>query len=90
MHCVEEEMGRERQERNGPRLIDIDLIAYGDLALTSRDLTVPHPRFADRAFVLAPLVELEPDWRDPLSGATASELLAALGNATRIRQLGPI
>ena len=90
MHRVESEMGRERQERNGPRAIDIDLIAYGALALSSRDLTVPHPRFAGRAFVLAPLAELDPDWRDPLSGATASELLAALENPTRIRKLGPL
>lgn len=90
MHLVEEEMGRERQERNGPRPIDIDLVAYGSLVLTSSDLSLPHPRFAERAFVLAPIVEIEPDWRDPRSGATASELLARLENPTRIQKLGPL
>src|SRR5690606_13788489 len=89
MHRVETEMGRERQERNGPRLIDIDLVGDGSLQLDARDLTMPHPRFAERAFVLAPLAEPEPGWRDPRSGATASELLAALDNPTQIRKLGP-
>ena len=90
MHRLETEMGRERRERDEPRPIDVDLIAYGPLVLTSRDLTVPHPRFAARTFVLVPIVEIDPVWRDPVTGATASDLLAAIEVPTQVRKLGPL
>lgn len=88
MHRIEGEMGRERRDRNGPRTIDIDLIAYGELVLTSRELTVPHPRFAERSFVLAPLAEIAPQWRDPVSGRVVTALLPDLREPTRIQRLG--
>lgn len=63
---VEWEMGRARRERWGPRTIDIDLLTYGREHLDEPGLTVPHPRMHERGFVLAPLLELEPD--PPLPG----------------------
>lgn len=61
--CFETEsgLGRERSERWGPRTIDIDLLAYGDREIDEPGLTVPHPRMHERAFVLVPLLELDPD-----------------------------
>ncbi|MDE6496395.1 MAG: 2-amino-4-hydroxy-6-hydroxymethyldihydropteridine diphosphokinase [Duncaniella sp.] len=59
------------------RSIDIDLIAVGETVIESAELTLPHPRMRDRRFVLLPMVSLEPSWRDPLSGKSAAELLAA-------------
>jgi 2-amino-4-hydroxy-6-hydroxymethyldihydropteridine diphosphokinase len=58
---LEVELGREPGERWGPRVIDIDLIAYGDVALKTERLTLPHPELFNRAFVLAPLAEIAPD-----------------------------
>jgi 2-amino-4-hydroxy-6-hydroxymethyldihydropteridine diphosphokinase len=62
---IEHRFGRDRwQERRwGPRTLDIDLIAYDDLTLDTPDLTLPHPRAFERAFVLLPLAEIAPDWR---------------------------
>jgi 2-amino-4-hydroxy-6-hydroxymethyldihydropteridine diphosphokinase len=62
---IEEEMGRARTERWGPRVIDIDLLTFDERAIDEPDLTVPHPRMHERGFVLAPLLELEPDPRLP-------------------------
>lgn len=59
------------------RAIDIDLIAVGETVIESAELTLPHPRMRDRRFVLLPMASLEPLWRDPLSGKSAAELLAA-------------
>ena len=58
MHSVEDELGRIRTIRNGPRTIDLDLISYGDLELSEPELTLPHPRAAERDFVTIPLKEL--------------------------------
>ena len=57
MHAIEDDMGRVRIERNGPRNIDLDLIEFGDLTLDEPDLTLPHPRAAQREFVMEPLRE---------------------------------
>jgi 2-amino-4-hydroxy-6-hydroxymethyldihydropteridine diphosphokinase len=62
---VERALGREREERWGPRTIDIDLLLFGDQQLDVPLLTVPHPRMSSRAFVLLPLLELDPDARLP-------------------------
>lgn len=58
MHAIEDELGRVRTVRNGPRTIDIDLIDFGGIRLDSPELTLPHPRAAERDFVLKPLAEL--------------------------------
>ncbi|WP_406854069.1 2-amino-4-hydroxy-6-hydroxymethyldihydropteridine diphosphokinase [Alsobacter sp. KACC 23698] len=59
--AVERDMGRIRAERWGPRLIDIDILAYEGAALAAPNLTLPHPRLLERAFVLVPLAEIAPD-----------------------------
>jgi 2-amino-4-hydroxy-6-hydroxymethyldihydropteridine diphosphokinase len=73
---VEREMGRVRAELNGPRLIDIDILLYGDQQVSAPGLEIPHPRMSERRFVLEPLAELAPAVRHPLTGKTAREMLA--------------
>ncbi|MGH2497260.1 MAG: GTP cyclohydrolase MptA [Ktedonobacteraceae bacterium] len=73
---IEKTLGREATFRNGPRLIDIDIIFYDNLHIKQDDLTIPHPRMAERAFVLVPLAEIAPDRIDPVSGKSAQQLLA--------------
>ena len=75
---VEHDLGRRPTVRYGPRVIDIDILLYDDAVVTSPDLTIPHPRLAERAFVLAPLAELAPDLLVPTLGRTVAALWAAL------------
>jgi len=73
---IEARQGRERPHRNAPRTLDLDLLLYDDIALTSPALTLPHPRMHERAFVLRPLLELDPRAEVPGHGA-ARDLLRA-------------
>lgn len=73
--AIEASLGRQVTFRNGPRPIDIDILFYDDLNITQSDISVPHPRMAERAFVLVPLAEIAPDKIDPRSGQTVMELL---------------
>jgi 2-amino-4-hydroxy-6-hydroxymethyldihydropteridine diphosphokinase len=84
LHAIEAAFGRVRGERNGPRPIDLDLLAYGDL-IRSDWPVLPHPRLAERAFVLLPLAEVAPDWRHPKSGVGVLTLLQRLGPDQEIR-----
>ncbi len=80
--AVELELGRERSgPRNGPRTIDLDLLLYDELSVDVPGLRVPHPRLHERAFALAPLVELDPTLRIPGHG-TVAEALTRLDSAT--------
>ena len=74
---IESSLGRTRTVRYGPRSIDIDLIIHGNTVLRSERAEVPHPRFAERPFVLKPLVDLAPDFRDPITGQRFDSLNAA-------------
>jgi len=74
---LETAMGRVRGARNAPRTLDLDLIAYGRQTGAFGDLLLPHPRAAERRFVMGPLAEIAPDWRHPVSGDTAAALAAA-------------
>jgi 2-amino-4-hydroxy-6-hydroxymethyldihydropteridine diphosphokinase len=75
---IEREMGRRRVTPKGPRNIDIDILFYGRSTIATPELEVPHPRIAQRRFVLEPLAEIAPDFRHPLTGKTASEMLGTL------------
>lgn len=63
---IERKLGRVRTTRNAPRPIDLDIILYGATVMRTPRLTLPHPRYRDRAFVLQPLRELNLSWRDPV------------------------
>jgi len=90
--AVEAGLGRRRRERNGPRVIDLDWLAQGGLVVEKPPkLILPHPRLAERRFVLAPLAEVAPEWRHPRLGLSARELLAALpATGQGLKNLGPL
>lgn len=75
---IEKGLGRTREERWGPRTVDLDILYYGNQVVKGPDLEIPHPRAHQRAFVLEPLSELAPELVDPISGKTVREMLAGL------------
>jgi 2-amino-4-hydroxy-6-hydroxymethyldihydropteridine diphosphokinase len=79
LQAIETAMGRTRPYPNAPRILDLDLILFGALSLETAALTVPHPRFRERRFVLEPLVEIAPELRDPVTGLTVADLLSRIG-----------
>ena len=82
--AVERAVGRTPTYRWGPREIDVDILLYDDLRLADDRLTVPHPRMAERLFVLLPLRELRPDWRDD-RGVGIDELIEGLEGGPEVR-----
>ena len=75
-HAAEDAAGRVRDQRWGPRTLDVDVIAVDDIELNDPDLTLPHPRAAERAFVLVPWLAVDPEAR--LSGGSVADLVAQL------------
>lgn len=76
LQAIEQQMGRpQKRVQWGPRVIDLDLLSYGDLILKGKTLTLPHPRMHQRPFVLIPLSQLSPRWRHPIFKLTAKQLL---------------
>jgi 2-amino-4-hydroxy-6-hydroxymethyldihydropteridine diphosphokinase len=78
LKSIERAHGRRSGRRWGDRVIDLDIIAWGGGIWSFAGLTIPHSEFRKRRFVLAPLCEIAPDWRDPISQLTARQLLARL------------
>ena len=83
---IERDFGRDRSVAllNGPRTLDLDILLYGDLVVGEPGLEIPHPRLAQRAFVLVPLAEIAPRAVDSRSGLTAAQLLANLPPASSL------
>ncbi len=87
---IEGKLGRVRRRKNEPRVIDLDIIYYGRRIIRGRGLRVPHPRAAERRFVLKPFCELTPQFLDPVHQTTAAELLKSAPPGQKIRKLpGP-
>ncbi len=86
---IERALGRDQDNRKGPRTLDLDLLLYDDRILDEPGLSLPHPRLHQRRFVLAPLVELDPDRRHPVLGRSLRDLLAQLADAPVVRLLDP-
>jgi len=86
---LERSLGREPSRRYGPRSIDIDILILGDRVVSTPRLTIPHPRMAERAFVLVPAVEIAPDTRHPTLGRTIAELAAEVPGRETVRPYRP-
>ncbi len=82
--AIEEQMGRVRTMQWGPRIIDLDIILYGDEVIEDDELIIPHPNMHKRRFVLLPLVEIAPDVLHPKLNKTASELLQVLKDGHKV------
>jgi len=82
LKAIEHDMGREETVRFGPRIIDLDILLYGEQVINYRRLQVPHPRMLERAFVLVPLAELSPGLVIPGSGVPVEDLLAYLDTSS--------
>lgn len=83
---VEKAMGRVREEHWGPRNIDIDLLVYGDVVLSTKDLSVPHPLLHEREFVLRPLADIAPELVHPVIFDTVSQLLGDVEKRGAVRR----
>lgn len=89
---TERDLGRTKNRRNGPREIDLDLIAYGEKTWDSDGVSVPHPSMLDRSFVLFPLAEVWPEWRHPATQQTAADLVVAWSKTRPLSsiKIGPL
>lgn len=85
--AIEQEMGRRRTQKKGPRIIDIDILLFGSSIIEAEGLTVPHPAMHERRFVLEPLTEIAPDVRHPALKHTIRELRDALPPGQAVRKL---
>jgi 2-amino-4-hydroxy-6-hydroxymethyldihydropteridine diphosphokinase len=84
---IEQEMGRRRVQKKGPRSIDIDILLFGDTVIDSPELTIPHPAMHQRRFVLEPLAEIAPEVQHPVLRKTIRELRDALPDGQSVRRV---
>jgi 2-amino-4-hydroxy-6-hydroxymethyldihydropteridine diphosphokinase len=85
LRAIEASTGSAKAFPKGPRIIDLDILFYGDAVIDAAELQVPHPRVAQRKFVLVPLAEIAPDVRHPISGQTAAEMLQLTPDRSGVR-----
>jgi 2-amino-4-hydroxy-6-hydroxymethyldihydropteridine diphosphokinase len=83
---IETRMGSKKEFAKGPRLLDIDILLYGDATIATAELQVPHPRMLERKFVLAPLAEIAPELRHPTWNGTVQELEKTTSDRSQIRK----
>lgn len=86
---IERSLGRDEENRSGPRTIDLDILFYGERVITEPDLVVPHPRLHLRRFVLMPLSELDPLFVHPVRQRTVNQMLAEVNDPSEVRLLFP-
>ena len=87
LQAAERQFGRIRTEVNAPRILDLDILDYRGEVIDTIPLVLPHPRLHERRFVLMPIAEIAPDWRHPIFGLTAAQLLAQLSSEQQIERL---
>ncbi len=90
--CIERSMGRDLNEtkRWGPRVIDIDILFYGDLILETKDLSIPHPLIEKRRFVLEPMCELSPTYVHPQSGVSLKAFFYTIKDTQWVKKVGKL
>lgn len=87
LRAIETQLGSKKAFAKGPRLLDIDILLFGDLSLDTPELQIPHPRMLERKFVLAPLAEIAPQLKLPQWTGNISELLAKTPNTSSVKRL---
>ena len=90
LQSIERQLGRRQRIKNGPRIIDLDMLLYDELAMDEEGLVVPHPRMHERLFVLAPLREIAPALVHPVLGMTIEELAGSLRNPECVELWGKL
>jgi 2-amino-4-hydroxy-6-hydroxymethyldihydropteridine diphosphokinase len=87
LRAIEGQMGSNKPFANGPRLIDLDILLYGDETISQNDLQVPHPRMLQRRFVLVPLAEIAPEWKHPSWSGNVKEMLDQTPDRSEVRKV---
>ena len=88
LKTIEKEIGRKKTTRWGPRMMDLDIIFYGDLIISTDSLVIPHPRAHERRFVLEPLLEIEPAAWHPVKDMAVRDICSGLGDSQAISRTG--